>query len=191
MFYNFENDEYFNKIRAEMNAPLLSALALLSHYHVMKQEDLQALLTTGLSVQPNTLMIKHHLLYYQDILVSINLTEINESFRTRPRLHIAYCKTLQKMLVSQENRTFTISRQFHQKRKLQDQNTSNYIKKDLHVCKYCLELIHWNVYHVTLSDTEKSKAVNCFQLKTFYQKYSHTTFDHLLNNIILSSVFSY
>ena len=172
--FNFLDQASLNNARQLCQAELISSSFLLKPYGIEPQQA-EELLHEGKNIFRHLVEVKNNLLYYQNILITVNLPRIKaDSSRVKkelPRLHIAYCKTMQDLMHDNHN-TFFISRALNSQRTIYIEAMHNNLYS-LSICKYCLNLLRWQNYNHGINNQEKNKIVNQFNLKQFYQRYDH------------------
>lgn len=173
--YNFLANNLLNQLREQMQAPLIDESDLPYQQGLTYAEIFN--LFEGQEVTLDDVKIKDNLLYYKGVLISLNIQDITvkNEIENLPKLHIAFCQTLQKMKEGGRFKRYISSDRMDKKRKIR--KVSNYVNSsieseyDLSICQHCLIQIAWQKFGWHLPEQQRLEIASHFDLAKFYQHY--------------------
>lgn len=179
--YDFLQDDEFNQLREQMGAPLLKSTNAFVNVAGLTKEELVALRFGGLEIDSKLIKQgRDGTLSYKDVRVTLNIRDINANTSRElalPKIHIAYCKTLDEMQRNERFERYIVSMEKHRNRQINVIRDNQKVESDvqeLDVCKNCLTMLAWKKYHMGMSVGEKNKIVAEFDLVDFFEKYPQT-----------------
>ncbi|AUZ06098.1 MULTISPECIES: HNH endonuclease [Vitreoscilla] len=179
--FDFLQDDEFNQLREQMNAPLLETTNAFVNVAGLTQQEWVALRNGGLEIDSKLIKQgKDGTLSYKDVRVTLNIRDINANTSRElslPKIHIGYCKTLDEMQRNARFERYIVSMEKHMNRQInvvKDNQTVNSDEHELDVCRNCLGLLSWKRYHGGMTLAAKNQIVAEFSLVEFFEKYPQT-----------------
>lgn len=182
--YNFLEEDFFNQLREQMQAPLIDESELPYNAQITYAELFD--LVSGQELEIDQLEIDGHLFYHKGILVSLYIQDVYKD--SLPKLHIALCKTLQEMKNGGRLQRYMTSCATHRHReirlgKLSAGNSFELVKRQLDVCQNCLHKISWQGFGWHIEKQKRIEISKTFDLNAFYKNYQAQFYEDFIKNL--------
>lgn len=171
---NFFDDKSFNTLKMKMGIDKFTYGNFGNSQSIGTRIQLE---TKGIDVEnvAEISPLKDHTLIYKGERVILYIRDVSDwgNEDRLPKFHIALCSTLNNMLENGKKKRYVVSQNeskiFHLN--LISGRSVRELQQPLDVCRNCLEILRWEDYSKTWSQTAKDNCVKSFEISDFFVKY--------------------